>query len=128
MKILQKSPLVVCAIEQASRMKKIFLASLFFLVLVSCSNPIPESKMDYVGVWQGRGMGLLILPDGTVSYERLKEGGKVSVNGPLKEFVGDDFVVGVLFITTTFEVSEPPHEVNGQWQMVVDGVRLNRVD
>ena len=109
-------------------MKRIFLASLLSLALIACSNPIPESKMDYVGVWRGREMALLILPDGTVSYERLKNGGKTSVNGPLKEFIGDDFVVGVLFITTTFEVSEPPHEVNGQWQMVEDGVRLTRVE
>ncbi|WVM92925.1 hypothetical protein ULG90_01620 [Halopseudomonas pachastrellae] len=30
-------------------------------------------------------------------------------------------------MTTRFEVSEPPHEVEGDWTMVVDGVRLWRV-
>jgi len=82
-------------------MKKLFLASLLSVALVGCSNPVPESKMDYVGVWGGNGMALLILADGTVSYERVRGGGTTSVNGPLKEFVGDNFVVGVLFITTT---------------------------
>lgn len=49
-----------------------------------------------------------------------------SVNGPLKEFVGDDFVVGVLFMTTTFNVSSPPAEIDGVWKMTVDGVELIR--
>ena len=72
-------------------------------------------------------MALLILQDGSFAYERLKGGATASINGPLKEFVGDDFVVGVWFFTTTFVVSEVPHEVEGQWQMVVDGIRLIRI-
>ena len=73
-------------------------------------------------------MTLLIRENGTVEYERFKKGGNVSIKAPIKEFQGDDIVVGVSFLTTTFEVSEPPHEVGGQWQMVVDGVRLIRVN
>lgn len=98
------------------------------LLLAGCSEPFPEVKRDYVGNWQSSEMTLLIRADGTVEYERVKKGGNVSIKAPLKEFRGDDFVVGALFLTTTFEVSEPPHEVGGQWQMVVDGVRLTRVD
>jgi hypothetical protein len=71
-------------------------------------------------------MALLITQDGSVAYKRIKKGMTTSVNGPLKEFDGDDFVVGVLFMTTTFKVSEPPHKVKGRWQMVVDGVRLTK--
>ncbi|MFV1980009.1 MAG: hypothetical protein ACC655_02555 [Rhodothermia bacterium] len=100
----------------------------FTSLLVGCSEPLPESKQDYVGDWQSKEMRLLILADGTVSYERLKNGGTTSVNGPVKEFVGDDLVVGVLFFKTTFEVTETPHEVDGRWQMVVDGVRLTRIE
>jgi hypothetical protein len=72
-------------------------------------------------------MGLFILSDGTVDYKRLKSSGTTSVNGSLKEFRGDDFVVGFGPVVTTFKVSEPPHEVGGKWQMVVDGVRLTIV-
>ncbi len=72
-------------------------------------------------------MGLLILSDGTVAYKRLKSSGTTSVNGPLKEFRGDDFVVIFGPVVKTFKVSEPSHEVGGKWQMVVDGVRLTRV-
>ena len=96
------------------------------LLLSACSKPLPEDKRMYAGEWQSQEMYLLILPDGTVAYKRLKNGGSTSVNGPLKEFNGNDFVVGIGPLSTTFEVSEPPHEVDGHWQMVVDGVRLTR--
>ena len=102
--------------------------SLMAVLVVACSKPLPETKQNYVGEWQSDEMRLLILADGTVSYKRLKNGGTTSVNGPLKEFDGNDFIVGFMFFTTTFEVMEAPHEVDEQWQMVVDGVRLTRID
>lgn len=71
-------------------------------------------------------MYLLILQDGTVAYKRLKNGGTTSVNGPLKEFIGNNFVVGISFLTTTFEVSEPPAMVDGVLKMTVDGIQLTR--
>lgn len=104
----------------------ILIASLLFLS--ACSEPLPPNRLSYAGEWQSKEMALLILEDGTVAYQRVKGGGSTSINGPLKEFVGDDFVVGVGFLATTFQVSEPPHEADGVWQMVVDGVRLTRVD
>lgn len=107
---------------------RMFVAVLALLLLSACSKPVPPEKMDYVGEWRSREMALLILPDGTVAYKRLKNGGTTSVNGPLKEFAGDGFVVGIGFLTTKFIVSEPPHKREGQWQMVVDGVRLSKVE
>ena len=71
-------------------------------------------------------MYLLILKDGSVEYKRLKGGMTTSVSGPLKEFRGNDFVVGFAFFTTTFVVSKPPSENNGVWKMTVDGVELIR--
>ena len=100
---------------------------LVLLVLLSgCSDPLPKDKLHYAGKWQSKEMYVLILEDGTVAYERLKNGGTTSVNGPLKEFQGDNFVVGVGPITTIFIVSKPPHQVEGQWLMEVDGVLLKR--
>lgn len=95
--------------------------------LVGCSQPLPEDRLSYVGEWQSNEMALLILADGTVSYERLKNGGKTSINAPLKEFQGDSFVVGIGPLTTVFDVSAPPRQVDGRWEMVVDGVRLIRI-
>ncbi|WP_286239123.1 hypothetical protein [Neptuniibacter halophilus] len=101
---------------------------LLFTLLLGCSDPLPEDRLNYAGEWQSREMGLLILADGSVSYKRLKGGTTVSVNGPVKAFDGDSFEVGLGPLSTRFHVSQPPHKVNGRWQMVVDGVRLTRVD
>ena len=100
---------------------------LFILFLASCSNPLPTDKLHYVGDWQNKEMGLSISQDGNVSYKRVEGHTSTSVNGPITEFIGDDFVVGIWFITTNFKVTEPPVEIDGVWQMVVDGVRLKRV-
>lgn len=100
---------------------------LLVLLLAACSKPLPQDKLDYAGEWRSMEMHLIILADGTVSYKRLKNGGSTSVNGPLKDFQGDDFVVGVGPFATTFEVSRPPYEEDGSWRMVVDGVTLIRI-
>ena len=94
--------------------------------VTACSHPVPEEKSDYVGEWKSKEMYLLILKDGTVSYKRLKGGGTVTVNGPLKEFAGDNFVVGFSFLTTTFDVTQPPTKTGDVWNMTVDGVVLTK--
>ena len=109
-------------------MKKL-LASLFLIsILTGCSKPIPDDKLSYAGEWQSKEMYLLILEDGTVSYQRLQRGGTTSINGPLQEFIGDNFTVGISFLNTTFEVSQPPQYANDKWTMVVDGVTLIKTE
>jgi hypothetical protein len=45
----------------------------------------------------------------------------------VKEFEGDNLVVGVGFITTTFVVSTPPYlDENSIWKVIVDGVELTK--
>ena len=107
-------------------MKKSVLLVLVILTICSCSKPLPADKLSYAGEWESKEMYLLILPDGTVAYQRLKNGGNTSINGPVKEFVGDDFIVGLAFLTTTFDVTEAPHLVDDEWVMVVDGIRLTK--
>lgn len=107
-------------------MKKYLFVIFTALFLTACSKPLPENRMTYAGEWVSKEMYLLILPDGTVSYKRLKEGDSTEVDGPLKEFQGDDFVVGIGFLTTTFDVSETPYIENDQWVMTVDGVKLTK--
>lgn len=107
-------------------MKKLALLLFIALSISACSKPIPEDKLSYAGEWQSKEMYLLILPDGTVSYQRVKDGVRTSIDAPLTEFVGEDFVVGLAFFTTTFDVSEVPHQVDGKWVMVVDGVKLTK--
>ena len=96
------------------------------LLLAGCAKPLPPQRLDYAGLWQGKGMVLQISADGYVSYKRMHGSTSTSINAPLKEFVDHGFVVGVGFMTTTFDVTQPPHQENGVWVMEVDGVQLQR--
>ena len=106
--------------------KRLSSAIIIALLLISCGKPVPPEKLNYVGEWQSKEMYLLILQDGSVKYKRLKNGSTTEVTGPIKEFQGDNFIVGIAFIKTTFVVSKPPFEKNGLWKMVVDGVELTK--
>jgi hypothetical protein len=96
------------------------------LTLSACGQPVPDDKAAYVGDWRGPDMNLEITQDGTVHYKRVKGNSTTSVNAPLRRFEGDNFVVGIPLVSTTFEVSKPPHQEAGAWKMVVDGVELTR--
>ena len=97
------------------------------LTLSACATPVPHDKSAYVGDWRGQDMGLLIAQDGSVVYKRIKGGVTSSINGPLRRFEGDNFVVGIPLVSTTFGVSKPPYQDAGRWKMVVDGVELTKV-
>ena len=106
-----------------------FLVVAVFTGLLSGCNsiPVPQDKRAYVGTWEGIGFQLTIREDGGIDSRRVNGKYATSVTGPLKSFVGDDFVVGVLFVTTTFEVQHPPYQEGDDWFMVVDGVELKKV-
>ena len=71
-------------------------------------------------------MYLLITSDGSIRYRRLRGGAETKITGPLRSFEGNDFIVGIPVLSTTFVVSTPPYNDNGTWKMVVDGVELTR--
>ncbi|NQD38462.1 hypothetical protein HPT27_15680 [Permianibacter sp. IMCC34836] len=102
------------------------------MLLTACGQPVPAEKMAYVGLWQAKNMVLVISADGSVAYKRLAGGVTTSVNGPLKAFEGDNFVVGVGPVATTFVVTAPPHPEPASaanetvWKMTVDGVELSK--
>lgn len=116
-----------------SRQRETFLRQWFaipllllVLALCGCGKPVPSEKSSYVGEWQHPAMYLLLTQDGSVRYKRIQGGATTSVEGPLKGFQGDNFEVGIGPMSTTFVVTKPPHEVDGKWKMVVDGVELVR--
>ena len=109
-------------------MKRITAVIATLLFLVGCAKPVPPGKLAYVGEWRERTMYLLITADGSVRYKRLRGGTTTSIEGPLREFHGDDFVVGVWPLAATFEVTQTPHQEGASWVMVVDGVKLVRTD
>ena len=107
-------------------MKSIFALGVLTLVLAGCAQPVPADKVAYVGEWRERTMYLLITQDGSVRYKRLQGGATTSIEGPLKEFQGDNFVVGFGPFKANFVVSKPPHRDGVLWKMVVDGVTLTK--
>jgi hypothetical protein len=72
-------------------------------------------------------MSLKVTQDGRVLYKHVKGNATTSIDAPLRTFEGDNFIVGIPFVSTTFEVSKPPYREAGTWKMVVDGVELTRV-
>jgi hypothetical protein len=95
------------------------------LLLTACGQPVPQEKAAYVGDWRAQTMALLLTRDGTVAYKRLEGGVMTRINGSLRRFEGDNFVVGVPIRSTTFV--KAPYQQAGAWKMVVDGVELTRV-
>ena len=96
------------------------------IALIACTKPFPTEKAGYVGEWHGIATALLITQDGNVACRRLHKGVDTSIDAPLKAFQGDDFVVGVGPVTTTFVVTVPPHQDGGVWKTPVDGVKPTR--
>ncbi|HNT44358.1 MAG TPA: hypothetical protein PKN85_07830 [Syntrophorhabdaceae bacterium] len=96
------------------------------ILLSGCGKPVPPDKAAYVGEWQSREMYLSIAEDGSVKYKRMSGGVSKSLSAPLRGFEGDNFVVGLPFLSTTFIVARPPYEADGQRKMIVDGVTLTR--
>jgi hypothetical protein len=78
------------------------------LLLAACGQPVPQEKAAYVGEWRSKTMALLLTQDGTVAYKRVKGGTTTSLNGPLRRFEGDNFVVGVPILNTTSTARSSP--------------------
>lgn len=98
------------------------------LALTACGKPVPVYKAIYVGEWQAPQTYLKITQEGRVIYKHYKDGGgTITINGPLRGFKGDDFIVGYGFSTTTFVVTTPPYlNEDATWRMVINGIELVR--
>jgi hypothetical protein len=109
-------------------MTKVKLLGLFLLMamLCGCGIEVPPEKAAYVGQWHSPQMSLTITQAGRVEYKRAKDGVSTSVSGPIKKFDGNNFEVGIGFMSTAFVVSKPPYQDGDKWKMVVDGEELTR--
>ena len=96
-------------------------------VLSACVKPIPADKASYVGEWRSDDMFLAIMSDGSLKYVRAKAKETTKINAPIKEFDGDNIVVGIGPATTTFVVSKPPYQDAGKWKMMVDNDLLTKI-
>lgn len=91
------------------------------------ANLLTGERQNYIGEWRGGCANLLIKSDGTIEYRREETVGDSTntdtVTGPINNFDGANFTVGVLGNDTHFRVDAPP--ANGS--MTVNGERLERV-
>ena len=91
-------------------------------------NLLTNERAVYVGEWQGDNTNLLIKPDGSINYRtQTVEGDSTNtqtVSGPINNFNGANFTVGVLGNNTHFNVANAPHEENGSMTMTVNGKKL----
>lgn len=103
------------------------LAIMLTAMLAACGQPVPEGKRAYVGSWVSATTSLHIDASGRVVYKHQPAPNvSKSLDAPIKAFEGDDFVVGVGPLKTTFVVTVPPHQEGGVWKMTVDGQELVR--
>lgn len=93
----------------------------------AAKNLLGENRQNYIGEWRGANVNLLIRADGTIDYRREETIGDTTntdtVSGPINNFDGASFSVGVLGQNTRFQIDQPP--ANGS--MTVNGERLERV-
>jgi hypothetical protein len=108
-------------------MRKRFTAVVATLTFVAgCSTPVPPERSSYVGEWRGEKMALIVEADGKVIFKHVEGADSKSLMDPLREFAGDDLIVGFWPFLTTIDVTAPPREENGKWRMTVDGVVLEK--
>ena len=105
-----------------------FFAFISFVILSGCGEPLSKDKLDYVGLWRGGNELIEIKEDGSVSYAKVMLNSTETIEGPIKEFTDEGFVVGYLFLTTKFKVDKPPYQENGKWKMVLNGVEMTKAN
>lgn len=93
-------------------------------------NLLTEDRQNYIGEWKNENTNLLIKSDGAIEYRREETVSDTTntdtVSGPINNFDGASFTVGVLGNNTRFDVSQPPTMENGAMTMTVNGEKLER--
>jgi hypothetical protein len=104
---------------------RIFVAFIFLAATGCGLSELPEGKENYAGFWSGPTIGIEITPDATVDYTRGSFDSQTSISGGIVRFEDDDFVVYAV-MNFSFDVSEPPHDVDGEEHMTINGEDLVR--
>lgn len=110
------------------RLTGLAAVALASLALAGCREPIPADYAQYAGHWRGDGVLLVLMPDGHGNYERVSDGARTRIEGPVHSFDAKGFSIGVGVLSARFSVDEPPHLSRGRWRMTVDEQELVRVE
>ena len=95
---------------------------LFSLLSVSCidKTPVSEAHSRYVGLWTNNaGFWIQIEEDGTGSFEIPGS----SITGGAAAISDSVIVISMLGFDANFEVNKKPHLTQGNWILILDGVK-----
>lgn len=114
-------------------MRKGLLFVVFFIITGSLAltfsgcgkkTPIPQDKKDYVGTWiSGTQDTIVIRADGAGNAKV----GNTTISGGSVEFPDKNSVsIKAIGLGPTLKINQPPQEVDGKWQVVLDGTTYFR--
>ncbi len=90
-------------------------------------EPVPDSHLDYIGVWEGEGARMEISADSIFRWETsLGNNRTTSVEAPVQSWHDTGLNVGLGPFVKTYVVTRPPTLVDGVWHVTVDGFELSR--
>jgi hypothetical protein len=92
-------------------------------VVAGCAS-FPAEYRSLVGTWEGDGLDMTIRSDGDVLYERTSGNEKITFEGPLKSVSDQEIVFGFFFLRHKLAIQQPPHVIDGRYEMVLENVRL----
>lgn len=100
-----------------------YIALALALALGACApTPLPQDRMNYVGLWVASDRYISIFPEGRLEYkEKLSLGMHNRVESNM-EFKGDTIEA----MMSTFKIDAPPTQDGGETVMVIDGVKFRR--
>lgn len=87
-------------------------------------HPVPERFQSLVGTWKTFGTSLSIYQEGYIKYASKNGQMPIEIRGPITKWTDQGFISGAIILTQEFKVTTPPHQVEGKWEMVVNGERL----
>lgn len=104
-----------------------FLTISTLILLNGCGggDPLSEDQYQYAGKWQTE--------DGSW-IEITKEGGgnckvgSTSVTGGSTKIEGNTLTIGLMGIGPSFNIDNPPAEVDGNWVMTLDGKDYTKIE
>lgn len=103
-------------------MKQFYLPLFLFLFLFGCLNktPVSEENKEYIGLWTANNdYWISIGKDGTGSYKLPNS----NISGGSATIKEKSITISMLGIDANFVIDQPPHQEEGTWLMILDGIK-----
>jgi hypothetical protein len=107
-------------------MRVIFATVIAAALLLNGCSRIPDDKASYIGTWKSQNATLTITRAGRMNYHRAANETRVEENFSvdIKQFSENEIIGNVG--DARLEITTPPHQTGGSWQMTVNGDVLSK--